>query len=157
MKTNNNPLDIQNTSKLSKHFQKLDTDSLSGTNHYFENYAPSELTDSCRILSTPSSFAKETLFYIQEIGRLKSLKSHTSKRESLDSYLYIIVISGSGIFTYNGCSFNVNSGDHIFIDCKRPYSHKSSNQDPWELLWVHFNGPLMNRYFDYYSNKNIIF
>ena len=125
-------------------------------NTFFENYAPSEYTESHRILCTPSTFAKNTLFYIQEIGKLKSLKSHTSKRESLDSFLYIIVKSGSGIFTYQGRSYNVKSGSHIFIDCKKPYSHTSSDNDPWELLWVHFNGELMNKHYEYYSNNNLV-
>lgn len=126
------------------------------TSTFFEHYAPSEYTESYRILCTPSAFAKSTLFYIQEIGKLKSLKSHTSKRESLDSYLYIIVKAGSGIFTYKENTYKITTGDHIFIDCKIPYSHKSFDLDPWELAWVHFNGPLMNHYFDYYCNQNPI-
>lgn len=131
-----------------------DTKSNEKKNTYFENYAPSEYTESHRILCTPSSFAKNTLFYIQEIGKLKSLKSHTSKRESLDSFLYIIVKAGSGIFTYDGATYQVNNGNHIFIDCKKTYSHKSSDQDPWELIWVHFNGALMEKYYTYYSTNN---
>ena len=122
-------------------------------NHYFEKYAPSELTDSFRVLCTPSSFAKSTLLYIQEIGKLKSLKSHTSRRNSLDSFLFVIVISGKGIFTYEGLTYYVEAGDHIFIDCRNPYSHKSSETEPWELMWVHFNGAFLERYFLYFYKK----
>jgi AraC-like DNA-binding protein len=121
--------------------------------NYFENYAPSELTESYRVLCTPSTFAKSTLLYIQEIGKLKSLKSHTSRRESLDSFLFIIVKSGSGVFTYEEQTYYLNSGDYVFIDCKIPYSHKSSESDPWELMWVHFNGTLMDKYYSYFSQK----
>lgn len=153
MKTNNNPKNNQITLNLSEQLKKIDASPLSKTNHYFENYAPSELTDSYRILSTPSSFARDTLFYIQEIGKLKSLKSHTSKREALDSFLFIIVVSGSGTFTYKGKIYALKSGDHLFIDCKKPYSHESTDNDPWELMWVHFNGILMDQYFLYFSNK----
>ena len=141
LKINNNSVKIKNATPISK------------ANTYFENYAPSELTDSYRILSTPSSFAKDTLFYIQEIGKLKSLKSHTSKREALDSFLFIIVVSGSGSFTYKGKTYALKTGDHLFIDCKNPYSHKSTDSDPWELMWVHFNGSLMNQYYHYFTNK----
>lgn len=121
--------------------------------HYFEDYPPSELTDSYRVLSTPSSFAKSALLYIQEIGRLKSLKSHTSKRESLDSFLFVMVLSGSGIFTYEGTTYPITAGDHIFIDCRKPYSHQSSETDPWELMWVHFNGVSMDQYYQYFYKK----
>lgn len=153
LKIYDNPIDSQNSSKSSDQFQKIDNNPISEKQHFFENYAPSELTDSYRILSTPSSFAKDTLFYIQEIGRLKSLKSHTSKRESLDSFLFIIVLSGTGSFIYMGKTYTLKSGDHLFIDCKKTYSHKSTDTDPWELIWVHFNGALMDQYYRYFSNK----
>lgn len=154
METNNSPADIQNSIKLSqRHQKKIDTPKTKAI-HYFENYSPSELTDSYRVLSTPSSFAKKTLFYIQEIGKLKSLKSHTSKREALDSFLFIIVLSGSGTFTYKGKEYALTSGDHLFIDCKNPYSHESTDTDPWELMWVHFNGGLIDQYYLYFSNNS---
>ncbi|MRI80832.1 AraC family transcriptional regulator [Aerococcaceae bacterium DSM 109653] len=154
MKTNDSTMEIQNASKSAPNFQKIYKAPLSEKQHFFENYAPSELTESYRIISTPSAFAKDTLFYIQEIGKLKSLKSHTSKREALDSYLFIIVVSGSGTFTYKGKTYTLSSGDHLFIDCKKPYSHKSTDSDPWELMWVHFNGALMDQYYVYFSSKN---
>jgi AraC-like DNA-binding protein len=153
LKIYDNSIDTQNSTKSSDQFQKIDNTRLHNKQHFFENYAPSELTESYRVLSTPSSFAKDTLFYIQEIGQLKSLKSHTSKREALDSFLFIIVLSGSGTFTYKGKNYTLSSGDHLFIDCKKPYSHKSTDSDPWQLMWVHFNGGLMNQYYLYFSNK----
>lgn len=153
LKIYDNSIDTQNAINSSEFSQKRDSNSTSINKHYFEKYAPSELTDSYRILSTPSSFAKDTLFYIQEIGKLKSLKSHTSKREALDSFLFIIVLSGSGTFTYKGKNYTLSSGDHLFIDCKKPYSHESTDSDPWELMWVHFNGILMDQYYLYFSNK----
>jgi len=153
LKTNNNTKNNQITLNLSEQLKKIDASPLSKTNHYFENYAPSELTDSYRVLSTPSSFARDTLFYIQEIGKLKSLKSHTSKREALDSFLFIIVLSGSGTLTYMGKEYALKSGDHLLIDCKKPYSHESTDSDPWELIWVHFNCILMKQYYLYYTNK----
>ena len=153
LKINDNPIDIGNATKSFENFYTIDNLSLHKKQHYFENYAASELTDSYRVLSTPSSFAKDTLFYIQEIGKLKSLKSHTSKREALDSFLFVIVVSGSGTFNYKGKTYTLISGDHLFIDCKKPYSHESTNSDPWELIWVHFNGVLMNQYYLYFSSK----
>ena len=149
METKNN----QNEVNVSEQIKKIDINPSLKKNHYFEKYAPTELTDSYRILSTPSSFAKETLFYIQEIGKLKSLKSHISKREALDSFLFVIVVSGSGTFNYNGKVYALKSGDHLFIDCKKPYSHESTDSDPWELIWVHFNSIVMDQFYLYFSSK----
>ena len=123
------------------------------TSHYFEDYASSELSSSRRILSTPSGFAKSTLFHIQEIGRLKSLVSHTSSRRRLDSYLITAVLSGSGTFTFEKHVYPASAGDLVFIDCMRPYSHRSSDSDPWELEWVHFQGPQMSRYYEYFEKQ----
>lgn len=153
LKISDNSTDTKNPTKSSDQFQKIDNTHLPNKQHFFEKYAPSELTESYRIISTPSAFAKDTLFYIQEIGKLKSLKSHTSKREALDSFLFIIVLSGSGTFTYKGKKYALKSGDHLFIDCKKSYSHESTDRDPWELMWVHFNGILMDQYYHYFSNK----
>lgn len=121
--------------------------------NYFQRYEPSEVTDSYRILCTPSVIAKKTLWYVQEVGTLKSLKSHTSQREGLDSYLFMIVLSGRGSFTYNGKEHYLTTNDIVFIDCKKKYSHRSSSADPWELIWVHFNGPLIENYYKIFSVK----
>jgi AraC-type DNA-binding domain-containing proteins len=32
------------------------------------------------------------------------------------------------------------------------YAHKSDETHPWELLWVHFNGPAAEDYYQYYIN-----
>lgn len=136
----------------SKELLSKNIGSTTSFSNFFENYAPSELTDSYRLLSTPSNFAKSTLLYIQEIGKLKSLKSHISQREKLDSFLFIIVLSGSGTFSYEGCNYFLEPGDHVFIDCKKLYSHKSSEDNPWELIWVHFNGVLMDQYYTYFTS-----
>ena len=99
--------------------------------------------DSNRILYTPSSFAKNNLLYLQETGSLTAKKPHISRRENLPSYLFFIVESGHGTVNYNGEAFTLYSGDCIFIDCIKSYSHQSS-PDPWTLKWVHFNGSAMD-------------
>jgi AraC-like DNA-binding protein/mannose-6-phosphate isomerase-like protein (cupin superfamily) len=119
---------------------------------FFDAYATSDITHSHRILNTPSDYAKEHLFYIQEAGYLKSLKSHISQREQLNSYLFLIVLSGHGKFTYKDKRHQISSGDCLFINCNNPYSHQSSEEDPWELMWVHFNGKSILPYITHYEN-----
>lgn len=110
-----------------------------------------QVTRSKRILNTPSEFARECLLYIQEVGILTSLQPHTSQRENLDSYLFCIVRNGNGTFTYDNQVLILNKGDCIFIDCHKKYSHTSSESEPWELMWVHFNGKMMPHYYQYYK------
>lgn len=132
---------------------KIEINSVACEYKLFDSFSSSEITESVRILSTPSTFAKNTLYYVQEAGKLKSLKSHISKRESLDSYLFIIVTAGSGTITYEEQVFAIEVGDLLLIDCAKSYSHQSSEDDPWELMWVHFNGTDMDQFYHYFMNK----
>ena len=110
------------------------------------------LVDTSRILYTPSNFAKLSLSYIQEIGTLQATKPHTSKRDYLNSYLFFIVQSGSGILSYNTREYPLNTGDCVFIDCKQPYYH-STNQNLWKLSWIHFNGPTLPNIYQKYVER----
>lgn len=99
-----------------------------------------ELVNTARILYTPSDFAKLSLLHLQEIGSLQANRPHVSSRANLESYLFILVRSGSGRVQYEGISYALSPGDCVFLDCRKPYSHETS-QDLWNLSWVHFNGP----------------
>lgn len=48
-----------------------------------------DLVNTTRIIYTPSEFAKTSLLHVQEIGTLQAQKPHVSKREDLDSYLFL--------------------------------------------------------------------
>ncbi len=105
-----------------------------------------------RIIYTPSQFAKSNLIHLQETGTIKAKEPHTNSRENLNSYLFFIVISGSGVFTYNKITYHIKTGDCVFIDCRIPYSHRSSD-DLWELKWAHFYGPNMKGIYNKYLER----
>lgn len=134
---------------------------------FFEKYKTSEVTNTRRVINTPSAFTREHFFYIQEAGYLKSLKPHMSRRSGLQSYLFLIVLSGSGEVAYrdtakpvpatgsdmgrrsgtsaagdggNGslATVHAKAGDCFFLDCRNEYTHISSEDDPWELMWIIF-------------------
>lgn len=129
---------------------------------YFEKYQTSEVTNTRRVICTPPAFTREHFFHVQEAGYLKSLKPHLSKRSGLQSYLFMIVLSGSGTVTYTpggmsgrgaGVSFEhvaAKAHDCFFLDCTSEYTHISSEEDPWELMWVHFYGPQADAYYTYF-------
>ena len=120
-------------------------------NFSFSNTGTDKITQSNRILNTPSDFAKNNLLYLQEAGFLKSLRSHISKREKLDSYLFLMVLSGQGKFTYQREVYELNPKDCLLIDCNQSYSHESSEENPWELMWIHFSGKTAETFFTYYN------
>lgn len=101
-----------------------------------------------RIISTPSQYAREHYLYVQEVGTLQSLEPHISKRQNLNSYLFFAVLDGSGTFSYNGKSHSICAGDCVWLNCAEPYSHESSAEDPWSLMWVHFHGNSAGNYYN---------
>lgn len=124
---------------------------------FFEKYKTSEVTSTRRVINTPSSFTREHLFYIQEAGYLKSLKPHLSCRSGLKSYLFLLVLSGSGEVTCcepAAKTVHASAGDCFFLDCMNEYTHISSENDPWELLWLHFYGPQTGAYYTLFREQH---
>ena len=109
------------------------------------------VTKSDRSLHTASSFARQNLLYVQEVGTLKSLQPHRCIREKLDSFLFMLVLSGKGTVECRGKSHEVNAGDCVLLDCMEHYEHISDEADGWELAWVHFNGHGARAYYDLFE------
>lgn len=111
-----------------------------------------DTVDSNRILYTPSNFAKNSLLHIQEIGTLQAQRLHESKRTRLQSFLFFTVNSGSGTLNYCGVKYELAAGDCVFIDCTKPYSHKTSS-DLWSLSWIHLYGPTVPEIYEKYVQR----
>ncbi|MDO4189133.1 MAG: AraC family ligand binding domain-containing protein, partial [Lachnospiraceae bacterium] len=124
---------LMNTKIQSNHKEQLNTKEsfIKSEDGYFAE----PLVNSNRIIYTPSNFAKSNLTFLQEVGELTSLKSHTSERENLSSFLFFIVTKGSGTVKYGNTTYDVNAGDCVFINCMNAYEHTSSS-NLWTLKWV---------------------
>ena len=105
-----------------------------------------------RLIYTPSSFARQSLFHLQEIGELQALKPHTSRREDLTSLLFFYVVTGNGTLMYDNTSYALSAGDCVFIDCRRPYLHTCGN-GLWKLKWIHFHGPSCDVVYEKYKER----
>ena len=133
----------------------------------------SSSVSSSRIIYTPSTFARTSLLHLQEVGSLKALHPHTSKRSDLVSFLCFVVLSGEGELKYEGEEYELTAGDCVFIDCRKAYSHstgyKSSddhttvdNHTPvennavenlWSLQWCHFYAPSLPAVYEKYKER----
>ncbi len=93
-----------------------------------------------RIQYTPSPFARAALLHLAEVGQLTALKPHVSRRANLGGFLLLVVEKGAGEVTTDGKKYQMGSGDVVFIDCSKPYSH-STDEKLWTIRWAHFDGP----------------
>ncbi len=112
-------------------------------------FCEDELAISRYVIYTPSQFARNSLLYLQETGTLSAVQPYETGRSGLRSYLFFIVCSGSGTFRYDGIQYHIQTGDCVFIDCRKPYSQISS-EDLWTLQWVHMNGITMDQIYQKY-------
>lgn len=122
-----------------------------------------------RIIYTPSPFARSSLIHLQETGTLQATHPHKNERSGLSSCLFFTVLRGSGQLTYDGETYVLHSGDCVFIDCKKPYSHETGNSicqeqvdatdtagrtsELWSLQWVHFYSPNMGAIYRKYQER----
>ena len=119
-------------------------------------FTSSPSVQSSRILYTPSPFARSSLLHLQEVGSLTAIKPHTSKREKLQSYLCFMVEDGEGDLVYEGKTYELRSGDGVFTDCRKAYSHSTGmnlNAGLWSLRWFHFYGPSMPAIYAKYCER----
>ncbi len=119
-----------------------------------ELFAAEGMTSSDRSLHTPGDFARRNLLYVQEVGRLKSLKPHRCVREKLESYLFVMVLGGRGSLTVDGRQYELQTGDCALIDCRVHYEHISDVQDGWELAWVHYYGNTAQNFYELFQKGN---
>ena len=112
----------------------------------------SSSVSSSRIIYTPSTFARTSLLHLQEAGSLQAIHPHTSTRTNLLSFLCFIVLSGKGELSYEEQTYQLSEGDCVFIDCRKAYSHSTSN-DLWSLQWCHFYAPSLPAVYEKYKER----
>ena len=112
----------------------------------------SSSVSSSRILYTPSTFARTSLLHLQEVGSLQATHSHTSTRTDLASFLCFVVLSGKGSLKYEGVDYELGAGDCVFIDCRKAYSHSTSD-NLWSLQWCHFYAPSLPAVYEKYKER----
>lgn len=76
------------------------------------------------------------------------------KREGLNSYLIFVVLEGKGIITFREKKIELYKGECVWIDCQCPFEHISSAEEPWQLVWVHFNGKCAQDFYELFWEKN---
>ena len=119
---------------------------------YRENAEHAWTSDSVRLILTPSSFAKASLYHVQEVGRFYALPAYYTERERLDSFLIVYTISGRGKLVYQGRTYLLCPGDVFFIDCMEHQHYATDTMGQWEIAWAHVNGPAIRAYYELFAS-----
>ena len=83
---------------------------------------------------------------------MQAVHPHVSQREDLVSFLCFIVLSGEGELSYEEQTYQLSEGDCVFIDCRKAYSHSTSD-NLWSLQWCHFYAPSLPAVYAKYKER----
>ncbi len=120
---------------------------------YHERYSAGWSQDSIRLFHVASSFAKSSYFYVQECGYFQTNDTYFTERENLNSYLLVYTLSGKGKLLYLGKEYTLNAGDCFYINCLEKHHYQTEPGHNWELLWIHFNGPVALGYYEKFTEN----
>lgn len=90
---------------------------------------------------TPLNEQLESSVYVNWAGHRKCTADHTIGPRVLDTYKFVFVISGKGYLQQGSDPRHSLSGGDLFVLFpKERHYYFADKDDPWELMWVSFNG-----------------
>lgn len=95
---------------------------------------------------TPSKVELDSSLYITWAGHItwegyiKSPPELLIASRILDDYKIVLVIKGRGLLKLDDKDFEIKSGDLFILFPGVKHLFNADPEDPWELLWVSFNG-----------------
>ena len=104
--------------------------------------------------NTPSQSAQRLFFYPIHLGHFFCDRTYLVDRSSFNSYLLMFIREGNGFVESGGKKYRLSAGDFLLLDCYRP--HKYYTTTGWETYWVHFDGSVSRKLFEYATQNSLI-
>lgn len=92
----------------------------------------------------PSAKAKKLFFYPICAGHFYCNNTYRIERANYDNYLLLFILRGSGYVEIRGEKVPLGQGSFAYINCYNAHSYYT--ETGWEILWLHFDGPLAKEY-----------
>ena len=73
--------------------------------------------------------------------------SFTEKEYHYGSYMCLFVKTGKGYVYQNDRSIVMNKNDVFLLDCYHPHIYGTFSGSKMEILWIHFDGPMIRSSF----------
>ncbi|MEI7884939.1 MAG: AraC family transcriptional regulator [Clostridia bacterium] len=77
---------------------------------------------------------------ITQIGYFDLACNHFIRRAGIEEYIMIYCLTGRGFTEIDGKKILIDAGDLVFFEKKLPHAYGADNNDPWSILWIHFQG-----------------
>ena len=100
---------------------------------------------------TPTAQAMELFLYPTVIGRFEYLPGYSLERSRYDSYLIILIESGTMEILLDDKYHLAQKGDMVLLDCYHPHAYRT--QTGCKTTWLHFDGKLAKGYYEHLSKE----
>ncbi len=112
--------------------------------------------NSVYFLHTPTDYGRSLFLYPIAIGEFDYLPGYTLYRKRYDSYLIILVESGSMEILLDNNYVSAPKNSAVVLDCHIPHAYKTDRG--CKALWIHFDGKMADGYYDHLVSEkgNII-
>lgn len=99
---------------------------------------------------TPTPIARKTFLYPLCLGHYWCDQNYHVSRNSYDSYLLMLIKTGSGYAGTDQEQVSLSPGQAMLLNCYQPHSYGTFSH--MEFYWIHFDGPQASEYFRYLLN-----
>lgn len=88
--------------------------------------------------TTPSNQTLKLFYYVTCIGHFYYDDFYKLNRDSYNSFLIMYIVKGRAKIHNENGTFELNSGDTVFMNCHNPHGYESLGD--LETIWLHFDG-----------------
>ena len=108
--------------------------------------------DSRYYIYTPTDDISTLFLYPTVVGSFGYEAGYSLERSRYDSFLIILIESGSMEILLDGRYIAAQKGDAVLLDCYKPHAYRATVN--CKTLWIHFDGPMAKNYFEYLTKKS---
>lgn len=101
----------------------------------------------------PSAVAARLYLAPIAVGHFYYEPSYYLQRNKYDSFLLMHVVSGTLTGVFEGRAFTAEKDMCVFLDCYRPQEYGNQSDEPLDVVWIHFDGPLARDYYELITAK----
>ncbi len=87
--------------------------------------------------------------YLVHCGHHKCPPRYSYDHKIPNEYHLHFVLNGKGIIKVNGILYTVQKDDIFIIQKNTPFKYSSNEHEPWEYIWVTFDGTQAENYLNY--------
>lgn len=101
------------------------------------------------------------LFYLTEIGFYPNAHNHyRTRKKGAKEDIFIYCVEGKGEIIIQEDKIMVTANSYYIIPRNTPHEYKSSENEPWSIYWIHYNGlsteSLYKRHLDHKNINNSV-